>query len=67
MQVFGTRASIAFGSEPDVKEWVNSTTLNPARIPPERASDADVTDALKRYAAHQQAGLSQLATLAGMS
>jgi hypothetical protein len=67
MQVLGARASVAFGSEPDIKEWANSTTLNPARIPPERAGHADVTEALKRYAAHQQAGLSQLAALAGMS
>jgi hypothetical protein len=67
MQVLGTRASIAFGSEPDIKEWANRTTLNPARIPPERAVDADVTEAVKRYAVHQEAGLSQLAALAGMS
>jgi hypothetical protein len=67
MQVLGARASLAFGSEPDIKDWANSTTLNPARIPPERAGSADVTDALARYAAHQDAGLAQLAALAGMS
>jgi hypothetical protein len=67
MQVLGARASMAFGSEPDIKEWANRTTLNPARIPPERAGSADVTEAVKRYAAHQAAGLAQLAVLAGMS
>jgi hypothetical protein len=67
MQVLGARASSAFGSEPDIKDWANSTTLNPARIPPERAGSADVTEALARYAAHQGAGLAQLAALAGMS
>lgn len=67
MQVLGARASTAFGAEPDVKAWANRTTLNPARISPERAGDADVIDASTRYATHQQAGLSQLAALAGMS
>jgi len=67
MQVLGARASSAFGSEPDIKDWANSTTLNPARIPPERSGSADVTEALARYAAHQGAGLAQLAALAGLS
>ena len=37
----------------------------PARA--ERAGSADVTKALARYAAHQEAGLTQLTALAGMS
>jgi hypothetical protein len=66
MQVLGARATSAFGAEPDVKAWANRTTLNPARIPAERAGTADVAEALKRYAAHQEAGLSRLAALAGL-
>jgi hypothetical protein len=67
MQVLGTRAAIAFSSEPDVRAWANRTTLNPARAPPDRASDPDVTNAVSRHAMHLEAGLSRLVALAGMS
>jgi hypothetical protein len=67
MQLLGTRAAMAFSSEPDIREWANRTTLNPARTPPERAGDADVAKAANRYAAHLEAGMARLAALAGMS
>jgi hypothetical protein len=67
MQLLGTRASMAFSSEPDIREWANRTTLNPARTPPEMAGNANLTEAVSRYRMHLEAGLSQLAALAGMS
>jgi hypothetical protein len=66
MQVLGTRAAMAFSSEPDIREWANRTTLNPARIPPERAGDSTVIEAMRRYAMHLEPGLARLAALAGM-
>ena len=39
MQVLGGKASLAFGAEPDIKEWSDRVALNPARVPPECASD----------------------------
>jgi hypothetical protein len=66
MQVLGTKAAIAFGAEPDIKDWANRTTLNPARIAPDRAGSPDVAAAVNRYAAHLDAGLSRLEALARM-
>lgn len=63
MQVLGARASIAFSGEPDLAAWANRTTLNPARIPPERAADADVVQAQRRLREHLQSGLSSLEAL----
>lgn len=42
MQVIGGDASLAMAGEDDLREWSNRTTLNPARVPPDRASDPDV-------------------------
>jgi hypothetical protein len=67
MQVLGARASTAFSAEPDIRAWANRTTLNPARIPPERADDPISSEAVKRYASHVEAGLSRLAALARMT
>jgi hypothetical protein len=64
MQVLGTKAAMAFSAEPDIEEWANRTTLNPSRIPPERARDPDVTEAVNRYRTHLDVGLSRLAALA---
>jgi hypothetical protein len=60
MQVLGGRAAAAFSREPDIHEWAQRTALNPARIPKERAADADVARALSRYREHMQAGFSKL-------
>ncbi len=67
MQVLGSRASMAFSAEPDIKAWANTTTLNPARIPPERADDPRVRAAVERYQTHVSAGLSRMAELAALS
>jgi len=60
MQVLGNRATQAFTAMPDIKEWANSTTLNPGRIPPERAGGPDVATALDRYRNYAVAGWARL-------
>jgi hypothetical protein len=67
MQVLGGRASLAFGAEPDIKEWINRVPLNPARIPPERAADDDLSSAQERFAAAAGPGMAAMAELAGLS
>ena len=49
MQVLGGRASLAFGAEPDIKEWSDSLALNPARVPPGQAVDDDLATAAERF------------------
>lgn len=65
MQVLGTKASMSFGAEPDVKAWADRVALNPARIPPEQANRAELAAAVERYRTHAAAGLSSLTELAG--
>lgn len=64
MQVMGNRAAQAFTAQPDIKEWANRTTLNPARIPSERAGDPEVAAALERLRNHAVAGFARLAEFA---
>lgn len=66
MQVLGGRASFAFSAEADIKEWVDRVPLNPARIPPERAADADLASAQERFAAAVGPGMAAMAELAGL-
>ena len=67
MQVLGGRASLAFTSEPDIKEWVNGVALNPARIPPGQAVDADLTAAEERFRIAVGPGIAAMAELSGLS
>ncbi len=67
MQVLGGRASLAFGAEPDIKEWVDRVPLNPARIPPEQTADSDLAGTLERLAAAVGPGMAAMAELAGLS
>jgi hypothetical protein len=60
MQVLGNRSAAAIRSQPDIKQWADQTSLNPARVPPERAGDPDVTAAVARFAAHAGAGMTRL-------
>ncbi|MEN0071477.1 MAG: NAD(P)-binding protein [Propionicimonas sp.] len=48
MQVVGGDASQALSREPDVREWANTTTLNPARVPADRVDDPAVVAAMAR-------------------
>jgi hypothetical protein len=67
MQVLGGRASLAFSAEPDIKQWVDGVALNPARIPPGQAVDADLVAADERFRTAVGPGIAALAELAGLS
>ena len=66
MQVLGGRASVAFGAEPDIKEWADRVTLNPARVPPERADEAELAAVANRFRSAAAPGMAALAELAGL-
>ncbi len=66
MQVRGTLAARAFGAEPDIAEWASTCALNPARVDPVLRADPAVEAASARLADHADAGLRQMAVLAGM-
>jgi hypothetical protein len=63
MNVIGTRNSMSFGSEPDIKDWSNRVALNPARVPPEHPGSAKLDDALDRMQRHRESGMANLARL----
>ena len=65
MNVLGTRATMSFGSEPDIKAWADRVALNPARIPPEHAGSAALDDALGRLQTYVPPGLARLVELSG--
>jgi hypothetical protein len=66
MQVLGSRASMAFASDAELKSWADSTSLNPARVPPELAGSAEVAAVAERFRTHVGPGLARMAQLAGM-
>jgi hypothetical protein len=67
MNVRGTRASQAFGAEPDIKAWADSVALNPARVSPERSGSPEVAAALERLRTQTPPGLARLAELGGVA
>lgn len=48
MQTIGGDASLAMSQESDLRAWTNTTTLNPVRIPADRADDPAVLAASAR-------------------
>jgi hypothetical protein len=64
MNVLGTRAVLAFSSEPDIKEWADRVALNPARAVPGPTGQAALDEARARLATHTPPGLARLAELA---
>ena len=67
MQVLGSRASMSFASDPELKAWADQTSLNPARIPPDLVDSAEVGAAVERFRAHLGPGLARMEQLAGMA
>jgi hypothetical protein len=63
MQVRGTRATRAYGAEPDIAEWANACALNPARVDPARREDPDVLAAAARLADVAELGFARLTEL----
>jgi hypothetical protein len=64
MQVRGTHATRAFGSEPDIVAWANRCALNPARVDASRRDDPEVREASARLAAVADQGLARMTELA---
>ncbi|GAA1470378.1 NAD(P)-binding protein [Microbacterium thalassium] len=64
MQIVGGDASLGISRHPDIREWANTTTLNPSRIPADRADDPAVVDAVTRLKASIGPGRARLAELA---
>jgi hypothetical protein len=67
MQVLGSRASMAFAVDPELKAWADTTSLNPARVPPDMADSAELGAALQRFRTHVGPGLARMEELSGMS
>ena len=65
MQAIGGEASMAMAGETDLRMWSNITTLNPSRIPPDRADDPAVQAAVARLKQHIGAARTRLAEFAG--
>lgn len=63
MNVLGTRATMSFGAEPDIKAWADQVALNPARVAPDHVGSAALDDALSRLQTHLRPGLARLAEL----
>lgn len=66
MNVLGLRASAAFSSEPDIKQWADGVALNPARVPPERPRSPELDDVLARLGAALGPGVARLDELSGV-
>ena len=64
MQTIGGDASLAMSKETDLRAWSNTTSLNPARIPPDRVDDPAVLAATTRLKEHIGAGRARLAEFA---
>ncbi len=64
MNVVGTRSTLAFSAEPDIKAWADGVALNPARIPPGYPASAALDDARERLGVHTKPALARLAELA---
>ncbi len=65
MNVRGTRATMSFSAEPDIKDWANGVALNPARITAENAGSAAVAEAVGRMQANAGPGLAAMVELSG--
>lgn len=63
MTALGAKSAAGLLAEPDVKEWTNRTTLNPARMTAADRGSAKVGEALERMQRHTPAGLARLAEL----
>lgn len=63
MNLLGTRASMSFNSEPDIKAWADGVAINPARVPPERDRTSELQDVLTRLKVQVPRGLAGLARL----
>ncbi|WP_353952402.1 pyridine nucleotide-disulfide oxidoreductase [Knoellia sp. S7-12] len=59
----GTRATMSFSAEPDIKAWADGVALNPSRVPAGYPASPVLDDARERLATHTPSGMSRLAEL----
>ena len=67
MQVLGSRASMSFASDPELKAWADTTSLNPARVPPDLVGSPELGAAMQRFRTYVGPGLARMEELSGMS
>jgi NAD(P)-binding Rossmann-like domain len=67
MQVLGYRSTVAFGTEPDIRDWSRTVSLNPARVTQDRGRDPEVLAAGGRFREYVEPGMARMAELAGLS
>lgn len=63
MNVRGTRASMSYSSETDIREWADGVALNPSRIPPGHPGSPELDRTRERLAAGTGPGLEALTRL----
>jgi hypothetical protein len=63
MTVLGAQAASSFSAEPDIKEWSDRVSLNPARVPPGHPGSAALDRARDRLSTHTRPGLARLVEL----
>ncbi len=63
MNIVGMRNVAAFSAESDIKEWSNRVAVNPARVPPERATELAVADAVASMHAATPSAVARLRAL----
>jgi hypothetical protein len=63
MNVIGMRNVGSFSVEPDIREWSNRVAVNPARVPPDRAREPAVAEAVARMRSATPGAVARLAEI----
>ena len=63
MNLVGMRNVASFSAEPDIKDWSDRVAVNPARVPPERATEPAIADAVARMRGATPDAVARLAAL----
>ena len=63
MNIVGMRNVASFSAEPDIKDWSDRVAVNAARVPPDRAAEPAVADAVARMRAATPEAVARLAAL----
>jgi len=60
MNTIGMRNVASFSTEPDIKDWSDRVAVNAARVPPERATEPAVSEAVARMRGATPAAVARL-------
>ncbi len=63
MNLLGTRSAMTFSAEPDIKAWMDTVPLNPARVPADHPGSPELDDARERLRMNTGPALETLARL----